>query len=162
VHQSLHHLNVTTHCTALQCTTAHCNACITMQHTTTRCHIRATLPFPSVPASPQCYRPLQHTATHNSTLRQTPPTAPHCNTQQHTATHCNTLQHTATHCNTLHHTSNFVECIRPCITSMSPPTALHCNTQQHTATHCNTLQHTTAHSSTLQHAAPHERLCRVY
>ena len=75
-----------------------------------------------------------------NTPPNTPLTATHCDTLQHTATHCNTLQHTATH--RLTH-------------PLLQHTATHCNTLQHTVTHCNTLQHTATHRNTLQHTATH-------
>ena len=103
-------------------------------------------------------------------LSTQPPTAPHCNTQQHTATHCTTA-----HCNALQRAAIYTprsrahhpQCHHPlhrtatqqhtathCNTlqhmhlnhertaSIAPPNPPHCNTQQHTATHCNTLQDT--------------------
>jgi len=62
---------------------------------------------------------------------QTPLTAAHCNTLQHTETHCNTPHHTATRCN--------IE------TRLTARTLTHCSTLQHRDTrhsrYPNTLQH---------------------
>jgi len=119
-----------TRCKTLQDTAAHCS---TLQHTETTCcntlqshpplvrhftHIqnsRHTLTNTSCHTCTTCItRPLQHTATHCTTLHHT---APHCTTLQHTTTHCNTLQQ---NCNTLQHT---ITCSHPQQPQPHPPPA---------------------------------------
>jgi len=86
---------VSTHCSTLQHTVAHCNA------------LQIRLPLVDEKghhATTHCTT-LQHTATHCNRLHRAATYCNalqiRCNSLQHTETHCNTLQHTATHCNTL-------------------------------------------------------------
>jgi len=171
-----------THCDALQYTTAYCytgfgrclrhSCCSVLQCVAVCCSVLQCVAVccSVLHCVAVCYSVLQCVAVYCSVLQcvtvcsnmdvantvantyQSQRLSMHEHAGTSFGTHCNTLQHTATHCNTLQHTATHCNALQR--------TATHCNTLQHPATHCNTNIPRTFWSQHLSmHACKHAYVC---